>query len=213
VKPNPAHWRSEEPPPANAPRPFTKGDAVHIAVFQDSLHFVNGIYHIDDEGYVFLPIVGRLKIDTLPERILSQYLNSAYLQFLRYPTIQVQPLIRISLLGGFFKPGLYYINPSASLWDAVALAGGPAREDGIKKITWEREGKIVNNNLLPSIESGVSLKTMGIRSGDQFWVTHVPKRDGWEIFTTGVLPMLSVSFTAAATTATVFYLYQTSRGK
>jgi protein involved in polysaccharide export with SLBB domain len=212
VRPRPESWRSEEPLSASVPRPFAKGDAVRIAVFQDSLHFVNGIYHIDDDGCVFLPIVGKIKIDTMPERNLTSYLNSAYLQFLRYPTIQVQPLIRISLLGGFAKPGLFYVSPSASLWDAVAMAGGPAREDGIKKITWERDGKTVNNDLLQSIESGVSLKTMGIRSGDQFWVTHVSVRDGWEIFTTGVLPILSVSVTAAATTATVYYLFQTSKG-
>ncbi len=210
--PKPQSWHGEGPLSQSAERPFTKGDAVRIAVFQDSLHFVNGIYHIDDDGCVFLPIVGKVKIDTMPERNFSLYLNSVYLQFLRYPTVQVLPLMRLSLLGGFSKPGLFYISPSASLWEAIAMAGGPAREDGIKKITWERSGQTVSNNLLASIQSGASLKTIGIQSGDQLWVTHVPKRDGWEIFTTGVLPIISVSVSALAASATVYYVYQTYRG-
>jgi protein involved in polysaccharide export with SLBB domain len=208
----PENRRNEELQSASAVRPFAKGDAVRIAVFQDTLHFVNGVYHIGDDGCVFLPILGTVKIDTMSERNLSLYLNSAYLQFLRYPTVQVQPLIRISLLGGFAKPGLFYISPSASLWDALALAGGPAREDGMKKLTWERNGKTVSNNLLASIQSGASLQTLGMQSGDQLWVTHVAKRDGWEIFTTDVLPIISVSASVFATTATLYYVSQTLRG-
>jgi len=190
---------------------YRKGDAVRIAVSSDTTHFVNGTYHIDDNGFVFLPVIGKVKIDSMTEKSFVSLLNSSYLSFLRYPTIQVHSLMRVSLLGGFAKPGLFYIDPSASLWDAIALAGGPVREDGLKKINWEREGQIVDKNLLPSIESGKSLSTLGMRSGDQLWITHVPKKDGWEIFSSEYLPVISVAVSALATTATLFIVYQTYR--
>jgi protein involved in polysaccharide export with SLBB domain len=199
-------------PVADAPRPFVKGDAVRITVSQDSLHFINGTYHIDDEGFVFLPVLGRVRVDTMPEKRLSMFLNSAYLQFLRYPTIQVQPLMRVSLLGGFVRPGLYYIPSSASLWDVVALAGGPQREDGMKKLAWERDGIVVNGSLLPIIQSGASLSTLGVRSGDLIRARQAPKRDGWEIFTTVVLPIIGVAVSAVSTSATLYYVYETYRG-
>jgi protein involved in polysaccharide export with SLBB domain len=191
---------------------FIKGDAVRITVSPDSLHFINGTYPIDDNGCVYLPILGKVKIDTLSEKSFSARLNSAYLNYIRYPTIQVQPLMRISLLGGFQRPGFFYISPSASLWEAIAMAGGPVREDGIKKINWEREGKLIEKDLLPSIETGRSLQTVGVQSGDQFWVTHISKRDGWEIFTADVLPIVSVSVSILSTTATLYYVYQTYKG-
>jgi protein involved in polysaccharide export with SLBB domain len=193
--------------------PYRSGDAVRIAVSSDTTHFVNGTYQIDDHGFVFLPVLGKVKIDTMSEKGFQSFLNTAYLSYLRFPTIQVHSLIRVSLLGGFAKPGLFYVDPSASLWETVALAGGPVREDGMKKINWERDGKIIDKKLLSPLESGVSLKTVGIQSGDQLWITHIPKRDGWEFFTTDILPVLSVSVSALSAVATLFFVYQTYQGR
>jgi protein involved in polysaccharide export with SLBB domain len=192
--------------------PYKKGDAVRIAVSSDTTHFVNGTYRIDDNGFIFLPVLGKVKIDTMSEKGFQSFLNTAYVSYLRYPTIQAHTLIRVSLLGGFAKPGLFYVDPSASLWEAIALAGGPVREDGMKKINWERGGIIIDKKLLTSIESGQSLGAVGIRSGDQLWITHVPKKNGWEIFTADILPVLSVSISALAATATLFVVYQTYNG-
>jgi hypothetical protein len=191
--------------------PFVRGDAVRISVYPDTTLFINGLYHIDDNGFVLLPIVGRTRIDTLTERQFESFLDTAYLRFLRYPMVQVQPLIRLTLLGGFQKPGLYYLSPHASLWDALAVAGGPIREDGLKKIKWERQGKVLQTGLAPAVETGTSLVSFGFKSGDQLWVTHVPKRDGWDIFISDVLPVVSISISAITAVGTLYFAYQVNR--
>ncbi len=198
--------------PASIRHPFAKGDAVRIVIAPDTMHFVNGIYHIDDHGYVFLPVIGSTRVDTMSEKTLTTFLNTVYLQYLRYPTVQVQPLIRLSLLGGFYKPGLYYINPQASVWEAIALAGGPVREDGLKKINWYREDVKLKSGLVPFVSSGVSLETMGVKSGDHFRVMQQPMRTGWEVFIADVLPIVSVTVSALSTTATLYYVAQASKG-
>jgi protein involved in polysaccharide export with SLBB domain len=200
---------SSNPSNAITSQSFAKGDAVRISVFSDSLHFVNGVYHIDDNGDVFLPILGEVRIDTMSAKSLAKLLNSSYVQFLRYPTVQVQPLIRISLVGGFAKPGLFYVAPSASLWDVVSLAGGPVREDGLKKMSWMRNGKTLSGDLEPVVQSGTSLSTVGVRSGDLIRTLQAPKRDRWEIFTTGVLPVLGVTISAVSAAATLYYVVET----
>jgi len=189
--------------------PIKKGDAFRISVFPDTVHFLNGTYHVDDNGKAFLPVAGPVKIDNLNEKNLTALLDTIYLPYLRYPTLRVEPLIRVSLLGGFRSPGLFYISPSASLWDALVLAGGPVREDGLKLIRWERDGAVIKKNLLPEIQTGMSLSTLGIRSGDQLWVTHEVRRDGWEIFQTDILPILEITVTAASAVATMFFSYET----
>jgi protein involved in polysaccharide export with SLBB domain len=193
--------------------PFKKGDAFRLIVSRDTAHFLTGIYQIDDNGEALLPIVGNVKVDTWSEKKLTTYLDSLYLPYLRFPDLRVQPLMRLALLGGFAKPGLYYLSPTSSLWDAVALAGGPVREDGLKKIHWERGTALVKGNLLPDLEAGASLSKIGLRSGDQLWVTHVPKRDGWEIFQTEVLPILSISVTTVSALATVYFAYVAYQGR
>lgn len=193
--------------------PFRKGDAFRLSVSRDTAHFLTGIYPIDDDGAALLPIVGKVKVDNLSEKALTAFLDTLYLPYLRYPDLRVQPLIRIAMLGGFAKPGMYYLSPTSSLWDALAQTGGPLREDGLKKIHWERNEAIVKDNLLPDIELGSSLYKIGIRSGDQLWVTHVPKRDGWEIFQTEVIPVLSISVTAMSAAATLYFSYQAYNNK
>ena len=190
---------------SEAQNPFKKGDAFRLIVSPDTAHFLNGIFQIDDNGEALLPIVGKLKVDNMSEKKLTAFLDSQYLSYLRYPDLRVQPLIRVAMLGGFFRPGMYYLSPTSSLWDALAQAGGPVREDGLKKIHWERGNAVVKGNLLSEIEAGASLSKIGIRSGDQLWVTHIPKRDGWEIFQTGVLPILSITVTMVAAVATLYY--------
>ncbi len=198
---------------AEAQFPFKKGDAFRLIVSPDTAHFLNGIFQIDDEGIALLPIIGKVRVDNLSEKKLTAFLDSQYLSYLRYPNVRVQPLIRVAMLGGFFRPGMYYLSPTSSLWDALAQAGGPVREDGLKKIHWERSNVVLKETLLPDIEAGVSLSRIGIASGDQLWVTHVPRRDGWEIFQTGVLPILSISVTTLSAVATLYFSYQAYSGR
>jgi protein involved in polysaccharide export with SLBB domain len=196
-----------------ARHPFNKGDAIRIMVPLDSAHFINGVYQIDDCGFVNLPAIGRLKIDTMTQSSLALYLDTMYVQYLRYPVVQVEPLIRVSLLGGFYHPGLYFLSPTVSLWEAVSIAGGPQREDGLKIINWERGGTLLKTDLLPEIEAGTSLTAIGFKSGDQLWVTHAPKRDKWEVFRTDVLPMLTITISTAATIATLYFSYEAYRSQ
>ncbi|MBN1129949.1 MAG: hypothetical protein JXA71_13230 [Chitinispirillaceae bacterium] len=193
--------------------PFGKGDAFRIYVSPDTASFLNGTYPIDDDGYVFLPIIGRIKADTMSAGDFYAIVDSVYMPFLRHPNILIQPLIRVSLLGGFHKPGLYYISPSASLWDAVAVAGGPAREDGLKKIKWEHNGETVKEHLLADIEKGTSLKNLGFASGDQLRVTRLPKMEAWETFRTELLPVLSLTISAISASATMYVAYQAFKGR
>jgi protein involved in polysaccharide export with SLBB domain len=193
--------------------PFKKGDAFRLMASPDTVSFLTGVYPIDDNGAVILPIVGTVKVDGLSEKALTAYLDSLYLPFLRHPGLRVQSLIRVSMLGGFIKPGMYYLSPSSSLWDALAQAGGTIREDGLKKIHWERDNVTLKKNLLPDIETGASLSKIGIASGDQLWVTHQIKREGWEVFTTDILPLFSISLSAVSAAATVYFAYETSKGK
>jgi protein involved in polysaccharide export with SLBB domain len=106
-------------------------------------------------------------------------------------------MMRLSLVGGFHKPGLYYINPRASYWQAIALGGGPVREDGIKKIRWERNGQIIKYDLVSGFETGQTLEDIGIQSGDQLCVTPKPKAGFWDIFNASIFPLLSLGISAA----------------
>jgi protein involved in polysaccharide export with SLBB domain len=195
-------------PQSTHPLPFLAGDALQITVFPDSTSIPSGIYPIDGNGYIDLPVIGYLKVTGMSTTVLADTLRATFAEFLRYPFIKIRPLTRITFMGGFRRPGDYWIDPHSSLWQAVQMAGNTTRSDGLKKMKWERDKKFVSENLLPFFQSGQSLYQIGFRSGDQMFVTHRGERTGWEVFRVEVLPMLTFTMSTALTAASVYQTYR-----
>ncbi len=182
---------------------FKPGDALIVSVLPDT-GFLNNVFLIDDQGRCDFPVIGFVKVTDYTPRQLSEKLRQDFIDYLRYPSLKVRPLMRVTMLGGFNRPGLYYLEPRANLWDAVHRAGGMAREDGIKKMRWERGKEIVSDDLVEHFESGKSLQAIGFQSGDQIWMTTRPKRYFWDIFRQDVLPLITFALSTVSTTATVY---------
>jgi hypothetical protein len=190
-------------------RPFKCGSAVSIQCFPDTAAFLSKIYPIDAEGCIELPLLGRKSISLMTKEELVDYLNTNFLKYLRNPGIQVRPLIRVALLGGFQRPGIYYIGQESSFSELLQLSGPPLREDGLQKMYWVRNRLPVDCDLVKSFESGKSLEEMGIQSGDQICVTPKPLLTSWDNFKTDILPIISLVVSTAVTSVTLFFTVQT----
>jgi protein involved in polysaccharide export with SLBB domain len=189
------------------PCPFIPGDAIRIMVFPDTNTFPSGTYFIDGEGYVDLPIIGYLKITTMTIQDLTELLKKTYIQFVRFPYIIVRPLMRVSLFGGFVRPGLYYVDPHATLWEAIRCGGITQRRDGLSKIVWERDHSVVKKDIVPLFKSQSSLYQLGFQSGDRLSVTLRPENTRWEVFRAEVLPILTLVMSTALSAATLYQTY------
>jgi protein involved in polysaccharide export with SLBB domain len=187
---------------------FNPGEAIKISIYPDSMLFLNGFYHIDNNYNIDLPILGLVSLKDRSRTDFINLLKKEYSDYLRYPNINVTPYIRVSFFGGFYRPGLYWIEPRSTLWDAVQMAGGVAREDGLKKIRWERNGTIVSNNIITPFQTGTSLSNMGFRSGDQLCVTTKPKVVFWDVFRTDIMPVLSFTLSSAMTAMAAYQTYR-----
>ena len=117
------------------------------------LYYITG-YNIDDSGYVYLPIIGKVYVlnKTLSEA--SKEIDKHVLRyFSKYYLVVKLGGIRFSALGEFKRPGKYTIlQNQATIFEALALAGDVAmvasRED-VKIIRQYPEGtKIHTINLL-----------------------------------------------------------------
>lgn len=185
---------------------FSPGEALHISTWPDTGAFPEGVYLIDGEGYVNFPIIGFVKVTEFTPDSLAKFLAEKYVDFMRYPHMTIRPLIRIAFNGGFYKPGLYWVDPRYSLWEALQLAGGVTRTDGFKKLKWERGGTVLTKDLTPLLEEGKSLYQIGFKSGDQITIVQTPHREGWELFKADVLPIITLS---VSTIISVLSIYNT----
>ncbi len=171
--------------------PFKAGDGLFISTFPDTTSFLNGVFPIDDGGFCEFPIIGKIDVVALQKENLLKFLRKNFRSYLRYPNnIYVKPVIRVSLLGGFARPGLYYVDAHSTLWQTVNLAGGPLLEDGIYDMRWERDEDEVSDKVLKYFENGVSLAKMGFKSGDILWTPSPDRRTVWDAIR-DVLPVLT----------------------
>ena len=185
---------------------FHAGDAVQISVYPDTTSFINGIFPINGEGFVTLPLKGSVKITEMSLVEFEQYLNESFRQYIRTPDVRVRSLIRASLLGGFNVPGLYYIDKNLTLWQLIQKAHGTIQDDGLKKMKWERNKKTLSDNLVSYFESGKSLQEIGFKSGDQISVP-VPGGPGFIDRAVQILPFVSVAIAGYTMYLTYFLAY------
>jgi len=154
---------------------FRPGDAINVVVWEylyeerRNLDF-SGVYPINPEGYVALPLVGEIRIKALTLDEVTKLIKQKYSEYLKEPYVYVRPLIRVTMQGAFRQPGLYLIDPSKSLWDLVAQAEGPRVGANLEKLQVRRGGEVIIIGLLNAFERGYSLEEIGIESGDQVFV-------------------------------------------
>ena len=57
--------------------PFIPGDAILLSTYPDTSSFLNGIYPIDDQGYIEFPIGDRINISRMNMDTLLKYLSAS----------------------------------------------------------------------------------------------------------------------------------------
>jgi hypothetical protein len=147
------------------------GDALQIKAYPDTTSFISGIYTVFDGGFVMLPILGFVQVTNISLTGLTKQLTDAYAKYMAYPSVQIEPMIHLLLLGGFLHPGMHLVNPLHPFSNALRAAGGTVRDDGLKLLRWERNGKVLSSNLTSEVEGIKSLWALGFKSGDQICIT------------------------------------------
>lgn len=182
--------------------PYLPGDGLWISTFPDTTSFLNQTFPIDGRGYVDFPLVGKINVVQMTEQQLVGFIRNNYKLYTRSPNVAIKPMLRISMIGGFIRPGLYYVDYGASFWDTVRLAGGPILEDGVAEMQWERNGESVVDDLSPYFQRGLSLKQMGFKSGDIVWTPSPATETTAEQILKYGLPIVSIT-----TSLVMMYFY------
>jgi polysaccharide export outer membrane protein len=140
------------------------GDVVRLKIYREP--DLSGDYQVNENGIATFPKVGSVKASDIPTDSLQRLLVNTYSQFLRDPAIEVVPLRRITVLGAVKNPGLYPVDPTMTIADVLAQAGGANPEGDQKKLELMRGGKKVDVPI--AVQEQVS--SSPIRSGDELFV-------------------------------------------
>jgi len=167
------------------------GDAVRVEVKDEP--DLGGEFRVAADGYVLMPVVGRVHVTRRPFSEVSSELAAGFAAVLTTPVVQFTPLLRIAVLGEVRQPGLLTVDPTHTLADVLALAGGLTPVGDDQRITLLRGGESVVSRLAASSSGPSSM----LRSGDQLFVG----RRSWLSDNAGILIGAAASVTAAAVTS------------
>lgn len=140
------------------------GDAVQVQIWREP--DLSGKFQVNEEGAVVFPLLGRRQVTGTTPDSLQRQLLADYREYLENPSVEVTVLRRVSILGEVRSPGLYPVDPTVSLSEALAMAGGVtprADTDDIRLIRGEA-------TVQSGIDRGQVVGTLPIRSGDRIWV-------------------------------------------
>ena len=144
------------------------GDVVKIQVWGHEE--LSGEFPVDENYDLFYPIVGAINVRELTVRQLRDRLNHELESLFQHPFIVVVPLFRIAVLGEVQRPSLYSIDPTMTVYDVIALAGGVTTAANQRKIQLLRGGEEVRLALDATAIGRATLRDLGIRSGDHIVV-------------------------------------------
>ena len=170
--PVPAAAAAQTPLPAQAPNMDTTtstlairpGDVVRIQVWGHEE--LSGEFPVDENYNLLFPLVGSINVRDVTVSQLRERLNTELSQLFQRPFFTLTPLFRVAVLGEVYKPGLYSVDPTLTVYDLVALAGGPTRQAN-NKLQLIRGGEAVRVSLDPQAIARSTLRERGVHSGDQ----------------------------------------------
>jgi len=140
------------------------GDVVKVQVWgHDEL---SGEFPVDENYNLLFPLVGSINVRDVTVSQLRERLNTELGQLFQRPFFTLTPLFRVAVLGEVWKPGLYSVDPTLTVFDLLALAGGATRQAN-DKLQLIRGGQAVRVPLDPQSIARSTLRELGVHSGDQ----------------------------------------------
>lgn len=141
------------------------GDRIVVKVFREPT--LSDALTVDARGDIVLPKIGSIRVAGSSILAIQDTLRARFAGFLRDPAVEVNVLRRVIVNGEVPKPGVYYVDiGTATLRDAVALAGGVSPFGHSSRVSIVRDGRRIDVADWERSE----LPAADLRSGDQVFV-------------------------------------------
>lgn len=117
------------------------GDQVVIDFFTaagEEIQEIAGDRTVDGEGNLFLPYVGSVPVEGRDAVGIRELLNRLYANLYPEAVIDVEVSMRVSVTGSVRTPNVYYLDPTTTLLQALAHAGGEGFVQGVAASQFSR---------------------------------------------------------------------------
>jgi polysaccharide export outer membrane protein len=167
----PSATRAQEGPAApRTEAPLVPGDLIRINIWREP--DLTGEFLVQEDGTAVLPRIGPIHVTGYTPSTLKTNLVTEYSKTLINPSIEVVVLRRILITGEVGGEGVYPVDPTMSLVEVLALAGGPSAAAKKDEVILVRGGREIEIDL----DDATAVRDVALQSGDQL---VVPRANTW----------------------------------
>jgi polysaccharide biosynthesis/export protein len=136
---------------------------------------------IDQNGDIFIPRIGRVRLAGIPfenlQVVVDQAIGRIYKNFESDVSLGRLRSIQIFVVGHVRRPGSYTVSSLSSMLNAVFATGGPALTGSLRSIELRRNDRVITVlDLYDLLRHGDKSKDRALLPGD---VIFVPPVKGW----------------------------------
>jgi polysaccharide export outer membrane protein len=150
---------------AGAAYQLRPGDVLQIRVWGQEAF--SGQFQVDETWTIQYPVLGDISVQDLTVAQVRERVRAGLEKLFNQPFVTVTPLFRMAVLGEVRTSGLYTVDPTLSVLDVVAMAGGPSPDGNLRKIRLIRGGRELRVDFEREALAGRTLSEIGVRSGDE----------------------------------------------
>lgn len=140
------------------------GDVIRLTIWREP--DLSRELTVPPGGVVVFPKIGARTVTGRPLSNVEAELRSDFSAYLINPSIQVELLRKVQVLGAVYRPGVYTVDATVSVSDAIAIAGGVTPTGRSDRVELRRDGEVVQVLFM----TRAALADAPIRSGDQLFV-------------------------------------------
>lgn len=164
-----ALWSRPGAAQAPSAAPLQAGDRISLKIWLDTT-FADTV-RIDHRGAATLPRIGPVDLSGVPADQVADSVRRVYATLTRTPAVEVTPLRRVTVGGEVSEPGVYFLETSATVREAITAAKG-ITDIGATGAVMLMRG---NSNIAVRNWEQRAGADVVLQSGDVVWV----RRESW----------------------------------
>lgn len=169
---------------ATAPEPHAvtdvivrPGDLIRVKLWPEQQY--SGDYTVETTGIVAIPLLGEIPVAGQALEAVRDTIRNRYRTLTTNGVAIVSLQFRVSVLGEVGHPGLFSVDATQTVFDALSQAGGASSRADLSHIRLLRNDRVIVLNGTEAMETGSPMLGVLLESGDRIIVPQKP----YEIFT------------------------------
>lgn len=144
------------------------GDLLRLKFWPEQQY--SGDYQVETSGIVAVPLLGEINVSGQPLSVVRDTIRNRYRSLTTNGVAIVSLQFRVSVLGQVARPGLFNVDATQSVYDALSQAGGPAPQADLEHVRLLRNDHVVVLNAADAMETGSPMLSVLLQSGDRIVV-------------------------------------------